>query len=304
MARDKAHASLSEYCTGQPHLGLGHAGAVDDADDVLSHLGAKTRKIARGDSAPTGSSASGSVGTPSQRSSPGRADPVVPLPLSAGSVQGFHPRVLQYLQTLPPTVDVQGFDLSQMSQTWATQPSSSHLHHGNTSHDTVSHGANHYVTTSTWPSSVAPSGHVQQPGPQHISPSYPSSYSYNGQVNHGYIGSLPPVMEQAESASSYPNPTHPSYHAGQSSSAYTLHGGGPQAGYPAAVGHVGAHPAPSPSVEISNGAFVSSYHNYGPSYNDPNPEAPLAQAPSRDYRTGPPPGSTEWSQLMLQMYPQ
>jgi hypothetical protein len=116
-ARDQARESLTGYIVGRPRAGPGPAGPgqndEDDAD-LLSKFGATTRTIARPGRPSGGSPAAlspiasdGSRSTP--RSSPGRAEPVIPLPL-APPAAGYHPRVLEYLRELPPNVEVQSFE--------------------------------------------------------------------------------------------------------------------------------------------------------------------------------------------------
>jgi hypothetical protein len=116
-ARDQARESLTGYIVGRPRAGPGPAGPgqndEDDAD-LLSKFGATTRTIARPGRPSGGSPAAlspvasdASQSTP--RSSPGRAEPVIPLPL-APPAAGYHPRVLEYLRELPPNVEVQSFE--------------------------------------------------------------------------------------------------------------------------------------------------------------------------------------------------
>jgi hypothetical protein len=303
IARDKAEASLSEYITGTPQLGLGPGAAESDDtdDDVLSHLGARTRTIARGESAQP-RNGSGSVGTPSEpsESSPGHAEPVVPLPLSAGAAQGYHPQVLQYLRTLSPAVQVRGLDLSQMppatAPAWNGQQApqgpyapAAPLQHAPGQNSSL------YGAVPAWPShtGLPPSasyGQPQERSPATSSPSYPYSYERGGP--------LAPVAEHGEPQPLYQQQQQQPYHTGPSSLAY----GYPQ--YPGAA----QQPTPSSSFDDPGALYAAGYQHYdgapAPAAYGHHPGAHIsfAQPPARP---GPAMGgtSTEWNQLMSQMYP-
>jgi hypothetical protein len=121
VLRDLAHQSLSDYLSNDPSTSPAtrRLKAPQETEDLLSKYGAKTRTIARTDT--SGSSGNGSMlGTPSEHSSPGRAEPVVPLPLHQASAGTFHPRVIEYIRDMPAqSVDVRGFDLNQVQPSWS-----------------------------------------------------------------------------------------------------------------------------------------------------------------------------------------
>jgi hypothetical protein len=236
---------------------------------------------------------------------------VVALPLAAESAQGVHPRVIEYLHSLPPAAQVQGVELSQIQTAWNGQPQQHQgqhqsQHHGQGHAPQYGHAQSAYGASPTYagPSSAAAYG--QPPAQnQYPSSSYQNQY-YGVQTNNGYqVGGLPPVAEHDEPSTSYSHPHHPNSENG----AYTSYNGAPAGMYPGAAAaaaagpgsSTGRQPSPSPSsTDRSNGLFIAGYSTYGPSFNGPNPQAP---SHSQTYRPGPSPGNTEWNQLMSQMYP-
>ncbi|KAH7914632.1 fungal-specific transcription factor domain-containing protein [Hygrophoropsis aurantiaca] len=97
----KAHISLSEFRKGKVsplqsrQMSLSEPLSPYEEDDELSTLGGKTRLVAKKDSL--------SPSPQVMERSPTSLNPVVPLPLTAGTNHPVHPYVVDYLRTFGPT---------------------------------------------------------------------------------------------------------------------------------------------------------------------------------------------------------
>lgn len=130
--RDLAHKALHEFATrDQPDRGS--TPPISPTEDLLNKFGGKTRTISRPEVTSSGSgsgSTGGSAGAGSPMGSRGGSAPVelpvgkqlaVPLPLSDNNGVGYHPTVVAYLKTLPPSTHVHGFEASKVPA-WGTPP--------------------------------------------------------------------------------------------------------------------------------------------------------------------------------------
>jgi hypothetical protein len=131
-ARDLAHKALHVFATrDQPDRGS--TPPISPTEDFLTKFGGKTRTISRPEVTSSGSgsgSTGGSAGPGSSMGSRGGSAPaelpvgqqlVVPLPLSETNGVGYHPTVVAYLKTLPPSTHVHGFEASKVPA-WGTPP--------------------------------------------------------------------------------------------------------------------------------------------------------------------------------------
>jgi hypothetical protein len=284
IARDKARAALYDHIAGRPQQGAQPEGTQGESDDVLSHLYAQTRTIARGGSAP--SSGNGSAGSPSEpRSpplSPAHATHIVPLPLPVELSQDYHPRVIQYLQTLSPAVNVGGAPQSD------AQLATSGLQYGHQqlrSHTLPSnqeHKVPYYSTMTTRPDPTVSSCSI-----------YGSTFAAGTPVGHltqysnSFPGPLPSAVEHGLPSTTFSYPPPLSYPTAPSSGTCPIQ---PQ--------HMPA--ASTEDAGVPFAAIGQQGYEYWPAYAASYQPTPDPQP--HDYRS--PTGSTEWNQLMSQMYHQ